>query len=134
MDALRALVVDDEEDFLETIVKRMQRRKVDVQGAESGEAALRALEARPWDVVVLDIKMPGMDGIETLREIKKRSPTVEVILLTGHGSIESGMQGMRLGAFDYVIKPPDLDELLEKMAQARERKMLHEKRIEEGLS
>jgi len=59
---------------------------------------------------------------------------VEVILLTGHGSIESGMQGMRLGAFDYVIKPPDLDELLEKMAQARERKMLHEKRIEEGLS
>jgi len=134
MDALRALVVDDEEDFLETIVKRMQRRKVDVQGVESGEAALRALEARPWDVVVLDIKMPGMDGIETLREIKKRSPTVEVILLTGHGSIESGMQGMRLGAFDYVIKPPDLDELLEKMAQARERKMLHEKRIEEGLS
>ena len=134
MDALRALVVDDEEDFLETIVKRMQRRKVDVQGVESGEAALRALEARPWDVVVLDIKMPGMDGIETLREIKKRSPTVEVILLTGHGSIESGMQGMRLGAFDYVIKPPDLDELLEKMAQARERKTLHEKRIEEGLS
>jgi len=134
MDALRALVVDDEEDFLETIVKRMQRRKVDVQGVESGEAALRALEACPWDVVVLDIKMPGMDGIETLREIKKRSPTVEVILLTGHGSIESGMQGMRLGAFDYVIKPPDLDELLEKMAQARERKMLHEKRIEEGLS
>jgi DNA-binding NtrC family response regulator len=73
--------------------------------------------------------MPGMDGLEALSEIRKRSPLTEVILLTGHGSVESGIRGMQLGAFDYVIKPADIEDLIEKVNQAAERKMLHEERI-----
>jgi two-component system, OmpR family, response regulator len=83
-------------------------------------------------VVVLDILMPGMDGIETLKLLKKKKPFIEVIILTGHGSVESGLQGMQFGAFDYIMKPADLDELLEKIQQAYERKRIHEER--HGLS
>ena len=124
----KVLVIDDEEDFLETIVKRLNRRGIDTTGVDSGEEALRVLKEQSFDVVILDVRMPGMDGIETLRELKKRAPLTEVIMLTGHGSIESGVQGMTLGAFDYVIKPADFEELFEKVNQAAERKALHEKR------
>jgi len=126
MDKFRVLVVDDELDFLETIVKRLQARNINVMGAESGRQALDLMAGQDFDVVVLDVKMPGMDGIETLREMKKRKPLVEVIMLTGHASVESGIQGMQLGAFDYVMKPVALDELLEKMRQAYERKLIQE--------
>ena len=122
----RLLVVDDELDFLETIVKRLKARKIEVTGVESGFKALDAVMAQDVDVVILDVKMPGMDGIETLREIKKKQPLVEVIMLTGHASVESGIQGMQLGAFDYVMKPVALDELLEKMRQAYERKLINQ--------
>jgi two-component system OmpR family response regulator len=125
----KVLVVDDEEDFLETIVKRLLKRNLDATGVDSGTEALRVLQEQAFDVVILDVRMQGMDGIETLKEIKKRSPLTEVILLTGHGSIESGIQGMQLGAFDYVIKPADFDELFKKINQAAERKMLHEERV-----
>jgi DNA-binding NtrC family response regulator len=84
------------------------------------------MEEKEFDVVVLDVRMPGMDGLEVLREVKNRWPFVEVILLTGHGSVESGIEGMRLGAFDYVMKPADLEVLIEKIHQARERKILRE--------
>ncbi len=123
------LVIDDEEDFLETIVKRLLRRGIDATGADSGQEALRILQEQSFDVVILDVRMPGMDGIETLRELKKTTPLTEVIMLTGHGSIESGIQGMQLGAFDYVIKPADFEELIEKVNRAAERKMLHEERL-----
>lgn len=126
MDKFRVLVVDDELDFLETIVKRLQARNINVMGAESGRQALDLMAGQDFDVVVLDVKMPGMDGIETLREMKKRKPLVEVIMLTGHASVESGIQGMQLGAFDYVMKPVALDELLEKIRQAYERKLIQE--------
>jgi two-component system, OmpR family, response regulator len=126
MEKFKVLVVDDEEDFLETIVKRLQARELDAVGVESGEKALQVLEGRDVDVVVLDVRMPGMDGIETLKEIKKRRPAIEVIMLTGHASVESGIQGMQLGAFDYVMKPVPLDELLDKMRQAYERKVIQE--------
>ena len=126
MDNFKVMVVDDELDFLETIVKRLKARKIEVTGAESGFKALELLADQDFDVVVLDVKMPGMDGIETLREIKKRKPLTEVIMLTGHASVESGIQGMQLGAFDYVMKPVALDELLEKMRQAYERKLIQE--------
>ncbi len=129
MAAFKVLIVDDEPDFLETIVKRLQKRKVDAIGVDSGKEALKILDEQSFDVVILDVRMPGMDGIETLKEIKKRSPITEVIMLTGHASVESGMQGMQLGAYDYVIKPADLDELIEKVNQASERKALHEARI-----
>jgi len=132
MENLRVLVVDDEADFLETIVMRLQRRKIDAYGVDGGKKALELVENERFDVVVLDVLMPGMDGIETLKLLKKKDPFIEVIILTGHGSVESGLQGMQFGAFDYIMKPADLDELLEKIQQAYERKRLHEER--HGLS
>ena len=132
MENLRVLVVDDEADFLETIVKRLQRRKIDACGVDGGKKALEIVENERFDVVVLDILMPGMDGIETLKLLKKKKPFIEVIILTGHGSVESGLQGMQFGAFDYIMKPADLDELLEKIQRAYERKRIHEER--HGLS
>jgi len=132
MEGFRVLVVDDERDFLETIVKRLQRRKLDAVGVESGKEALEILEKQPFDVVILDVRMPGMDGIETLKEMKKKRPLMEVIMLTGHASVESGMQGMQLGAFDYVMKPASISDLLEKIRQAYERKSLHEKKVRDA--
>ena len=120
------LIVDDEDDFRVTLVKRLQKRSLQVFGAESGQKALNLMEAMVFDVVVLDVKMPGMDGIETIREMKKKNPLTEVILLTGHASMESGIEGMKLGAFDYVMKPVNIDELLEKIRQAYERKQIQE--------
>jgi two-component system, OmpR family, response regulator len=120
------LIVDDEEDFRITLVKRLQKRHLNVFGAESGPKALDLMNKLVFDVVVLDVKMPGMDGIETLQEIKKKNPLVEVILLTGHASIESGIEGMKLGAFDYVMKPVNIDDLLEMIRKAYDRKMIQE--------
>jgi DNA-binding NtrC family response regulator len=131
MEACRVLVVDDELDFLETLVKRLKRRKVDASGVSSGVEAMQLLEQEHFDVVILDIRMPGMDGLETLREMKRKRPLMEVILLTGHASVESGMQGMQLGAFDYVMKPAELEDILEKVRQAFERKKLHEEKVKE---
>jgi two-component system OmpR family response regulator len=122
MDNFRILIVDDEDDFREAIIKRLRARKVDIEGANSGLKALEMLNEKDFDVVVLDVKMPGMDGIETLREIKLKKPLVEVIMLTGHASVESGIQGMQLGAFDYVMKPVALDDLMDKLRQAYERR------------
>jgi len=126
VEEFNALVVDDEDDFRETLVKRLKIRSLHVWGAETGQKALDLMDQLVFDVVVLDVKMPGLDGIETLREMKKKKPLTEVILLTGHGSIESGIEGMKLGAFDYVMKPVNIDELLDKMRQAYERKVIHE--------
>jgi len=125
----RVLIVDDELDFLETIVKRLNRRKIDATGIDSGLKALELLEREHFDVVILDVRMPGMDGIETLKEMKRKRPLMEVIMLTGHGSVESGVQGMQYGAFDYVMKPASIDDLLEKIHEAYERKVLHEKKV-----
>ncbi len=133
MRRFKVLVIDDEPDFLETIVKRLKKRNLEVIGVGGGKDALREIEDHVFDVAILDMRMPDMDGIETLKELKKKSPLTEVIMLTGHGSIESGMQGMQLGAFDYVIKPANFEELFEKINQAGERKMLHEERIRKNL-
>ena len=124
MDNFKILIVDDENDFRETIIKRLRARKIDIEGADSGPKALEMLDAQDFDVIVLDVKMPGMDGIETLREIKLKKPLVEVIMLTGHASVESGIQGMQLGAFDYVMKPVALDDLMDKLRQANERRLI----------
>ena len=124
------LIVDDEEDFLETLVKRMEQRKIDAMGVRSGEEALEAMKKKIFDVVILDVKMPGgMDGIETLREMKKIQPLTEVILLTGHASVETSIEGMKLGAFDYVLKPVKLEDLLAKVADAIQKKDTHESKI-----
>ncbi|MFH1122620.1 MAG: response regulator [Pseudomonadota bacterium] len=130
MDDFRALVVDDETDFMETVVNRLKKRNVDATGVRSGEEALEMMKKKLFDVVILDIKMPGgMDGIETLREIKKLQPLVEVILLTGHASVETSIEGMRQGAFDYLLKPIKLEEMIEKMAAAFEKKDAHDQKI-----
>jgi len=126
MDAFRVLIVDDEDDFRETIIKRLHNRKIAADEASGGRRALEKLAAEKFDIVVLDVKMPDMDGIDVLKEIKLRFPLVEVIMLTGHASVESGIQGMQLGAFDYVMKPVPLDELLDKMRQAYERRLLRQ--------
>ncbi len=131
MPELGVLLVDDEVEFLETLEKRLRRRNMDVRVATSGEQALRALGECCPDVVVLDVKMPGMDGIETLREIKKRAPLVEVVMLTGHANLEVAIQGMEMGAFDYLMKPVDIDELVYKLQDAHRRKSLQEERIKE---
>jgi DNA-binding NtrC family response regulator len=125
------LVVDDEGDFLETLINRLKRRKIATTGCASGEEAVRLVRETPFDVVVLDIKMPGgMDGIQTLREIKKIRREAEVILLTGHASLETSMEGMEHGAYDYLLKPIKLEDLLEKLAQALERKGTPEHRAQ----
>lgn len=129
MQKLRVLVVDDEIDFLEAFVDRLKMRDIDVIGVESGGKAIELLDKQNFDVVILDVKMPGMDGIETLREMKRKMPLMEVIMLTGHASVESGIEGMKLGAYDYIIKPTDIDELMEKMRKAHEKKSIHEEKI-----
>jgi DNA-binding NtrC family response regulator len=127
MDTLRVLIVDDEDDFRETVVKRLNARKIQAEGAASGIKALEVLKEKDFDVIVLDVKMPDMDGIETLRHIKKMKPEIEVIMLTGHASVEFGLKGMQLGAFDYVMKPAPLNELLDTIGQAynKKRGLLH---------
>ena len=133
MAIFRILVVDDEVDFLETIINRLNKRKLDAVGATSGEEALELIKEKLFDVVLLDIKMPGgMDGIEVLREIKRIKPLVEVILLTGHASVETSIEGMKLGAFDYLLKPIKFEDLLQKIASAFEKKATHDKKIQDA--
>jgi len=129
LETFNVLLVDDEAEFLETLVKRIKKRDVNVTGVESGEKALEFLDEQPVDVVVLDVRMPGMDGIETLRELKKRHPLVEVIMLTGHASLEVAIEGMELGAFDYLMKPIDIDELLYKLEDAHKKRTIQAEKI-----
>jgi DNA-binding NtrC family response regulator len=130
MDYFSILVVDDEVDFLETLVKRLQKRNIDSVGVTSAEEALKLMDQRRFDVVIQDIKMPGgMDGIEALREMKRKSPLTEVLLLTGHASVETSIEGMKLGAFDYLIKPVKFEELMIKVGEAFEKKSAHDEKI-----
>ncbi|MBI5894479.1 MAG: response regulator [Desulfobacterales bacterium] len=129
MPTFSVLVIDDELDFMETLVNRLQRRKLDAVGVPNGEQAIELLKQRSFDVILLDIKMPGgMDGIETLREIRRRQPLAEVILLTGHASVETSLEGMQLGAYDYLLKPVKFEELLVKITAAFEKKSPQEYR------
>lgn len=107
------MVVDDEQDFVETLVKRLERRGFEVTGVGSGQEALLKLGETAFDVVILDVMMPGMDGIETLREIKLAWPKIQVILLSGHGGEEMGMRGMAYGAYAYLLKPVSLKIVVE---------------------
>ncbi len=115
---MKILFVDDEVAFLETLIKRLKKRGMDVSGINSGEAAITILEANPVDLVVLDVCMPGMDGIEVLKKIKSKWPAIEVIMLTGHTCLEAAGEGMETGAFDYLLKPIDIDDLLFKLEDA----------------
>ena len=130
MSIANVLLVDDEEPFVAALTKRLTKRGLDIKDAMSGQAALNLLkEHHKLEVVILDVKMPGMDGIETLKEIKRQYPLVEVIMLTGHATVESAIEGMKLGAFDYLMKPCDIEVLISKVEDAAARKRLHEEKI-----
>lgn len=123
------MIVDDEKDFVSVLSKRLEAMGEKVSHAYNGRDCLDYLQNNDMDVVILDILMPEMDGIETLKEIKNRFPIVEVILLTGHGSAETAVEGMKLGAFDYLLKPTDFEDLTEKLDAARKQKDEHQERI-----
>ena len=124
------LLVDDEAPFVETMTKRLTKRDINIEAAFSGHEALALLEEHSnIEVVILDVKMPGMDGIQALREIKSKHPLIEVIMLTGHATIESAIKGMGLGAFDYLMKPCDIDHLIAKVSEAAAKKRQHEEKI-----
>jgi len=114
----RVLLVDDEEEFVSALSERLMLRGIEVDSALNGEEALARLVEKEFEVVILDVMMPGLGGLEVLRQIKSTHPDTQVILLTGHGSTREGIEGMRLGAFDYLIKPVDIEEMLEKMKEA----------------
>ncbi len=128
----RVLIVDDERDFVEMFSLRLKQQGERVSTAYSGREALDLLKQVSIDVVILDIRMPGMDGIDTLKQIRRLYPLVEVILLTGHGSTETAVEGMKLGAFDYLMKPADFDEINQKLENARKRKDEQEERIRQA--
>ena len=130
MSKFRVLIVDDEPDFVETIVKRLKGKGLEAEGVLNGKDAIALLDKAEFDVCVLDVKMPGMDGIETLSEMKKKTPLMEVVMLTGHGSVESGIRGLQLGAYDYLMKPVPFDDLLKKITHAYERRVLEKERMQ----
>ena len=117
----KLLLVDDEADFLEIMAKFFSRRKISIETAGGCMEALDWIGKDSFDVVILDVNMPGLGGIECMAEMKKVQPDLEVIILTGHASINAGLIGMKKGAFDYCLKPIDFDELLEKIILARKK-------------
>jgi len=133
LEEVRVLLVDDEVEFVDTLAKRMKKRKLTTSSVNSGEDALEFLGQNPTDVVILDVKMPGIDGIQTLREIKQQYPLVEVIMLTGHANVEVAIQGMEIGAFDYLMKPMAIDDLVYKIQDAYKKKSIQERKIKERL-
>jgi DNA-binding NtrC family response regulator len=113
MSGLRVLFVDDEEELVSAVVERLQLRGIEARGATAGVDALRLVERETFDVVVADVKMPGLGGLEVVRHIKALHPGLQVILLSGHGSQTDAKEGRRLGAFDYVEKPIDIEILID---------------------
>jgi DNA-binding NtrC family response regulator len=128
----RILLVDDEEQFVQALSERLTLRGYDVTTSLSGEDALKKLKHYNYEVVILDVAMPGLDGIATLREVKKLKPLTEVIMLTGHATVETAIEGMKLGAVDYLVKPCETEELVSKIKSAQQRKADQEERIREA--
>jgi DNA-binding response OmpR family regulator len=120
MKNLKILLVDDEEEFVTTLAERLELRGLQARAALNGEAALQMIEADTPQIVILDVMMPGIGGFEVLRRIKAQHPQLPVILLTGRGSTKEGIKGMQLGAFDYLMKPLNIEELIKKMQEAIE--------------
>lgn len=129
MSEIRVLVVDDEQDFVETLAMRLHRRGLEVSTAFRGEEALALLREHEVDVVILDVLMPGMNGIQTLQQLKPRHPLVEVVMLSGNATLEIAIEGMQNGAFDFLVKPAEIGDLVEKINKAYARKLEHEERI-----
>ena len=117
---LRLLIADDEREFASTLVTRLELRNFSVKMVGSGHEAIEEVDKEEPDVMLLDLKMPDLDGLEVLARIRENHPDLKVIFLTGHGSFESGQKGMELGAFDYLMKPVDLNNLIETLKAAHE--------------
>ena len=122
MENTRILLVDDETDFTDTMSQLLRNRGYQVTAVNSGESAIKALGQGRYDVMVLDLKMPGMDGMATLKEAKKLELFTETLILTGHATINTALEAMKLGAYDYLTKPCDIDELVQKIQGARKKK------------
>lgn len=122
----RLLLVDDEISFATNLLKLLSRRGYDVSAVHDGDSALRIIQENDFDVVILDQNMPGKDGITVLKQLKKKRPHVEVLILTGYGSVDTALTGFELGAYDYTTKPIQLADLESKIRQAFQRKMLRE--------
>ena len=129
MATIQLLLVDDEERFLHTTKILLEKRGIVAFTATNGMDALKIMEAHRIDVVILDVKMPGIDGVEVLRKAKQKHPLVEVIMLTGHASVESAIEGLKLGAFDYLLKPCNISDLIEKVNEAYDKKHAMEEKI-----
>jgi len=128
----KVLLVDDEEDFLEVLSERMTNRGIEVSTATSATEAIRIAEKESFDAIIVDLMMPEMDGLEALKLIKEKKPESQVILLTGHATVDKGIEAMKLGAMDFLEKPADLSQLTEKIKKAHAKKMIIvEKQIEE---
>jgi DNA-binding NtrC family response regulator len=129
----RVLLVDDEEEFVFTLSERLKARQLEVTAVTRGEDAIDMVDRQDFDAVILDLAMPGMDGLETLKRIKERRPATEIIMLTGHGSVKAGIQAMKLGADDFLEKPVDMTTLLSKIGEAHDKHItvLQEKSQEE---
>jgi len=127
--AISVLLVDDEENFVETLAKRLTLRRFNIFTATRADQAFAALYENPIDVVLLDVRMPDLDGIAATKTIKGSHPLVEVILLTGHASMEASLEGMKIGAFDFLLKPVNIDELVYKIEDAHRKKELQEEKI-----
>lgn len=129
MSGPRVLLVDDEERFRTNLARMLTAQGLQVADTGSGREALDVLQLEPYDVALVDIRMPGMDGLETLAQIKRLSPGTEVIMLTGHASVDAAMEINRLGGYDYLLKPCPLEDLLLKIEAAFEKKVEREKRV-----
>jgi len=132
------LLVDDEEQFLKVLSKRLEGRGMKVDTSTSGEDALSRVKGKEFDAIILDLAMPGMSGIETLKRIRSENPDVQIIMLTGHGSVETGIEAMKAGAVDFLEKPADLNKIMEKISEAKHKRILlfekkHEEHIKEIL-
>lgn len=129
---IRVLLVDDENDFVETLAERLKLRDFNVSIALNGNEAINLVKENEFDVIVLDVQMPGKDGVETLKEIKSIDQISQVIMLTGHATVKSAIQGMKNGAFDYLMKPTDTDDLIEMMKKANQLVVEHRDRIRQA--
>ena len=118
MAPLRVLLIDDEEELVSTLVERLKLRGIKVEGVTSGADAIVRVQEKNFDVAVLDMKMPGIGGLEVMRRIKREQPGIKFILMTGRGSLEEGEEGMQEGAFAYLLKPINIEDLMKKMMEA----------------
>lgn len=130
----KVLIVDDEEEFLKAFSQRLKTRGLSIDTATTGEEALVKTKGKEIDAIVLDLAMPGIGGLETLKRLKEENPDLQVIILTGHGTVEKGVEAMKEGALDFMEKPVDMNKLLQKIGEAKHKRVvLFEKKVKQQM-